>query len=209
MALVYCCSLDGLIASIVLLICTSLWIKASAKWLNVNVNANRSVENEEACFFVFSMIWNQSHKSCGCRKTFISMSVKSMVITVLSKLRPICIYVCVCVCVWVGVEIAPIQKCLQGCGGEYDWLTFLAYQNGRLDSVIYQELRILFFFPLLFVAIFESWMVLDPHRSQENCFAPILGYLISTSFTDLKYNWHEWANCWSKLPSAAVNDVFL
>ncbi len=28
---VYCCSLDGLIASIVLLICTSLWIKASAK----------------------------------------------------------------------------------------------------------------------------------------------------------------------------------
>ncbi len=31
MALVYCCSLDGLIASIVLLICTSLWIKASAK----------------------------------------------------------------------------------------------------------------------------------------------------------------------------------
>ncbi len=38
MALVYCCSLDGLIASIVLLICTSLWIKASAKWLNVNVN---------------------------------------------------------------------------------------------------------------------------------------------------------------------------
>ncbi len=37
MALVYCCSLDGLIASIVLLICTSLWIKASAKWLNVNV----------------------------------------------------------------------------------------------------------------------------------------------------------------------------
>ncbi len=97
MALVYCCSLDGLIASIVLLICTSLWIKASAKWLNVNVNANRSVENEEACFFVFSMIWSQSHKSCGCRKTFISMSVKSMVITVLSKLRPICIYVCVCV----------------------------------------------------------------------------------------------------------------
>ncbi len=40
MALVYCCSLDGLIASIVLLICTSLWIKASAKWLNVNVNVN-------------------------------------------------------------------------------------------------------------------------------------------------------------------------
>ncbi len=38
MALVYCCSLDGLIASIVLLICTSLWIKASAKWLNVNVS---------------------------------------------------------------------------------------------------------------------------------------------------------------------------
>ncbi len=35
MALVYCCSLDGLIASIVLLICTSLWIKASAKCLNV------------------------------------------------------------------------------------------------------------------------------------------------------------------------------
>ncbi len=33
MALVYCCSLNGLIASIVLLICTSLWIKASAKWL--------------------------------------------------------------------------------------------------------------------------------------------------------------------------------
>ncbi len=40
MVLVYCCSLDGLIASIVLLICTSLWIKASAKWLNVNVNVN-------------------------------------------------------------------------------------------------------------------------------------------------------------------------
>ncbi len=38
MALVYCCSLDGLIASIVLLICTSLWIKVSAKRLNVNVN---------------------------------------------------------------------------------------------------------------------------------------------------------------------------
>ncbi len=38
MALVYCCSLDGLIASIVLLICTSIWIKASAKLLNVNVN---------------------------------------------------------------------------------------------------------------------------------------------------------------------------
>ncbi len=37
MALVYCCSLDGLIASIVLLTCTSLWIKASAKLLNVNV----------------------------------------------------------------------------------------------------------------------------------------------------------------------------
>ncbi len=36
MALVYCCSLDGLIASIVLLICTSLWIKASTK-CNVNV----------------------------------------------------------------------------------------------------------------------------------------------------------------------------
>ncbi len=40
MALVYCCSLDGLIASIVLLICTLLWIKASAKLLNVNVNVN-------------------------------------------------------------------------------------------------------------------------------------------------------------------------
>ncbi len=33
------CSLDGLIASIVLLICTSLWIKASATWLNVNVKS--------------------------------------------------------------------------------------------------------------------------------------------------------------------------
>ncbi len=41
MALVYYCSLDGLIASIVLLICTSLWIKASAKLLNVNVNNGR------------------------------------------------------------------------------------------------------------------------------------------------------------------------
>ncbi len=39
MALVYCCSLDGLIASIVL-ICTSLWIKASAKLLNVNVHVH-------------------------------------------------------------------------------------------------------------------------------------------------------------------------
>ncbi len=36
MALVYCCSFDGLIASIILLICMSLWIKVSAKWLNVN-----------------------------------------------------------------------------------------------------------------------------------------------------------------------------
>ncbi len=43
MALVYCCSLDGLIASIVLLICTSLWIKASAKLLNVNVKCNMGV----------------------------------------------------------------------------------------------------------------------------------------------------------------------
>ncbi len=34
MALVYCCPLDGLIASI-LFICMSLWIKASAKRLNV------------------------------------------------------------------------------------------------------------------------------------------------------------------------------
>ncbi len=37
MTLVYSCSLDGLIASIILLICMSLWIKASAKLLNVNV----------------------------------------------------------------------------------------------------------------------------------------------------------------------------
>ncbi len=37
MALVYCCSLDGLIASVILLICTSLWIKVSAIWLNVNL----------------------------------------------------------------------------------------------------------------------------------------------------------------------------
>ncbi len=35
--LVYCVSLDCLIASIILLICTSLWIRASAKWFNVNV----------------------------------------------------------------------------------------------------------------------------------------------------------------------------
>ncbi len=39
MALVYCCSLDGLIASIILLLCMSLWRKASAKLLNVNVNS--------------------------------------------------------------------------------------------------------------------------------------------------------------------------
>ncbi len=37
MTLVYCCSFDGLISSIILLICTLLWIKASAKGLNVNV----------------------------------------------------------------------------------------------------------------------------------------------------------------------------
>lgn len=52
---------------------------------------------------------------------------------------------CMHACVYV--EIAPIQKCLQGCGGEYDWLTFLAYQNGRLDSVIFQELGIFIFPP--------------------------------------------------------------
>ncbi len=40
MALVYGCSLNGLIASIILLICTSLWIKASAKLLNVKVNVH-------------------------------------------------------------------------------------------------------------------------------------------------------------------------
>ncbi len=36
MALVYCCSLDGQTASIIL-ICTSCGIKASAKFLNVNL----------------------------------------------------------------------------------------------------------------------------------------------------------------------------
>ncbi len=46
----------------------------------------------------------------------------------------ICVCVCVCVCVEVGVEIAPIQKCLQGCGGENDWLTFQAYQNDGLTQ---------------------------------------------------------------------------
>jgi len=51
--------------------------------------------------------------------------------------------VCVCVCAHV--------ECLQGCG-KYDWLTFQAYQNGRLDSVIFQELTI-FIFSLLFVDI--------------------------------------------------------
>ncbi len=43
MALVYCCSLIGPIAYIVLLICKSLWIKASAKWLNVNINICNTV----------------------------------------------------------------------------------------------------------------------------------------------------------------------
>ncbi len=33
MTLVYCCSLDGLIASIILLMCMSLWIKVSTKLL--------------------------------------------------------------------------------------------------------------------------------------------------------------------------------
>ncbi len=46
MALVYCCSLDGLIASIVLLICTSLWIKASTKWLNVNLVLSKLTQTQ-------------------------------------------------------------------------------------------------------------------------------------------------------------------
>ncbi len=43
MTLVYCCSLNGLIASINLLISMSFWIKASAKRLNVNVQMMSSV----------------------------------------------------------------------------------------------------------------------------------------------------------------------
>ncbi len=54
--LVYCCSLDGLIASIVLLICTSLWIKASAKWLNVNVNV-AVCRRKGACLVHHGWIW--------------------------------------------------------------------------------------------------------------------------------------------------------
>ncbi len=54
MALVNCCSLDGLIASIVLLLCTStkrvIWIKVSAKLLSVNVNFFLF------CFFVFQQV---------------------------------------------------------------------------------------------------------------------------------------------------------
>ncbi len=54
MALVNCCSLDGLIASIVFLLCTSIkrviWIKASAKLLSVNVNFFLF------CFFVFQQV---------------------------------------------------------------------------------------------------------------------------------------------------------
>ncbi len=39
-------SFDGLIASIILLICTSLWIKASAKCLNVNAKQNMNACSE-------------------------------------------------------------------------------------------------------------------------------------------------------------------
>ncbi len=51
---VYCarltetCSFDGLIASIILLICKSLWIKASAKWLNVNVRFDLGKSNRQS-----------------------------------------------------------------------------------------------------------------------------------------------------------------
>lgn len=90
----------------------------------------------------------------------------------------------------VCVEIAPIQRCLQGCG-EYDWLTFLAYQNRRLDSVIFQELRILIFFPLLFVDRPYIWELdgFGSTQSKRKWFClTFIGYLSTTSFTDLKYN---------------------
>ncbi len=64
MALVYCCSLDGLIASIVLLICTTLWIKASAKWLNVNVNVTRRTRvNVCICMNLCVHIGSKLHKA--------------------------------------------------------------------------------------------------------------------------------------------------
>ncbi len=75
MALVYCCTLNGLIASIVL-ICTSLWIQASAKLLNVNVlfwGEVRGVNNGRLHLKVNCPInYNCSHPVTNCHGGWIT-----------------------------------------------------------------------------------------------------------------------------------------